>query len=164
MITRGLKREDSAKWVWLDDYVIKQEEVAVAVESVTQQVTTMDSSADQPVTSKGIEQDPVVPSPPSQNGPGLRTNTQVSPRSTPVPTSIVGQPTEGVISTARCTPAVEIFDQTPYKVCFDIRVRRFFLTLPCSRNRQTILRGNVRWSKMWCAIFHEAKNQLLRFF
>ncbi|KAJ3576065.1 hypothetical protein NP233_g678 [Leucocoprinus birnbaumii] len=31
MITRGLKKDSNGKWVWLDDYVIKQEEVAVAV-------------------------------------------------------------------------------------------------------------------------------------
>lgn len=31
MLTRGLKKDSDVKWIWVDEYVIKQEEVAAAV-------------------------------------------------------------------------------------------------------------------------------------
>jgi hypothetical protein len=66
MITRGLKKDSNGKWVWVDDYVIKQEEVSAAV---------LPSEVPLPVIEKHLapnnDDQPMLPPPPSvptQNG------------------------------------------------------------------------------------------------
>ncbi len=149
MITRGLKRDDIGEWVWLDDYVIKQEEVAVSMGPVKQPVTAMDPSSDQPVTRTNDEQHQVAPSVPSGNG---RSSSLANGRapSTLVTAPGVGQPIEGVTSAPQPALTLETSSLTASNVRVAIsRSQSYVLTSFFSQEPQMALRGNARLTKSW---------------
>lgn len=104
MITRGLKKDSDGKWVWVDEYVIKQEEVAATVLPLEEELMMPEPVADESVAERQEDQSaPSPPSVPSQNG-------HMSPPSNTQPMSPVAQPIEEVIHSA--PPVEEVTSET----------------------------------------------------
>lgn len=123
MLTRGLKRDSEGKWVWVDEYVIKQEEIAAAVEPVHEEVMTMGSSVDKIVAQVDEE---VQPTPAAsvellQNG---HSSAHTDGRLSPKPTPLVKPPVEeSVTSTPPHPPHVlELSNHTASVVASEVRI------------------------------------------
>ncbi|KAF9446911.1 hypothetical protein P691DRAFT_154730 [Macrolepiota fuliginosa MF-IS2] len=114
MITRGLKKDSNGKWIWVDDYVIKQEEVASAVDPLKDEVTTATPPVDQtsPQNEEPAQPAPTAFSPPPPPNGHLpsHTNGQVPPQSTSPP-AVTATAEAPVVNTTSVPPALEIPNQ-----------------------------------------------------
>ncbi|KAF5353271.1 hypothetical protein D9756_007771 [Leucocoprinus leucothites] len=77
MVTRGLKKDDSGKWVWVDDFMIKQEEVAAAVVIPAEEVATV------PLPKSSKQGKTPISKPRKDSEPGLQRNGAPSTQSEP---------------------------------------------------------------------------------
>ncbi|KXN89074.1 hypothetical protein AN958_06343 [Leucoagaricus sp. SymC.cos] len=82
MITRGLKKNANGKWVWVDDYVIKQEEVATVTLLPPGEVTAPSPSS--PIAERGPQS---IPSPKPTDQPDPSQAEESAPASEPSPAS-----------------------------------------------------------------------------